>query len=209
MKKTINFRGHEVGYTIGETYVSPRGDHHIFKLFSGFGISAELLDILRMEGIKNIVFKYKGEKGFIQYSTSIKRFMKTPKTWIDVGKDLQKFVALEDMKKREYAGISGMVEWNDLAEFIQELCFERKSPKIPQATFYEEIRERTKWHPDKVAKCLHFLKSHGDIRIGDNFCIIYTRSWDHIQDELLQDEKNVDKETVRIDSNQRGIGEFA
>jgi hypothetical protein len=96
----IHFRGKIVGYVRGNTFYTKRGDIHVFEKFEAFGLSLELIKILKQHNVKKVVFNYQGKKfEYGEYETNLETIEKSELEFDNKG-DIQKFVKIEDLVRK-------------------------------------------------------------------------------------------------------------
>jgi len=113
MGNRVIFRGRDVGYIDGDTYITERQPQHVMIKFKGFGVSTGVLEfVINNFSTKNVIIAYKSPALRKDYKYDIMAFVLSQKQWIDKttdGKeDVQKFVSLEE---QEWSEIKGGLPW--------------------------------------------------------------------------------------------------
>lgn len=67
------------------------------RKYKGFGESVSVLKLLNRK--RRILFFYRGESVNRLFIAEVEQFFNSDKTWLNDGKDLQKFVSIADMEE--------------------------------------------------------------------------------------------------------------
>lgn len=94
----------KVGELRDGIYYTPRKKEHFMIIFQGFGISEDILKILKRMGCIGVCIIYNGEKRE-KYVCDLKEFINSKKSFNFEGNDLQKFVSVKDMNKGIKEGV--------------------------------------------------------------------------------------------------------
>ncbi len=94
-KEYITFRGKTVGWIVFDTYHTRRTPDTFFIKYHSFGISEELLFMLKKKGVKTVVVHYEGKEGLALFIAPIDKFFEG-RVWYD-GDDKQYHLHTKDM----------------------------------------------------------------------------------------------------------------
>jgi hypothetical protein len=87
-----------VGYIKDGVYHTFRRSHHIFRRWKSFGISVEVLEQLRRNGVKEIAIHYFNDREHF-YLTTVEQFLASEKVYDNKG-DIQKHIPISSLKER-------------------------------------------------------------------------------------------------------------
>lgn len=97
--KVYNPQGKEIGIINYPIFITERTPEHIMRKFNGaFGLSKRVIQQLVYEGIKHIIFNYRGKNIKQLYKCSLEKFLDSKLTHIFVNNDLQYFVPIKEME---------------------------------------------------------------------------------------------------------------
>ncbi len=86
----VYFNNKVIGTTKEDIFTTTRRPQHFFRKYGGFGISINVLDYLKEQGIKTIKLIYKGKKSTSICYKEIEELLQQPT--IQDGADAQKII---------------------------------------------------------------------------------------------------------------------
>jgi len=96
----FNFSGQFIGNIAIDEFYTTRKPMHFMRKFSGFGVSLNVLNLLKEHGVRYVIINYIGALKSVQYMATVQKFILSDKEYTFISKDImdkQKFLSVKDM----------------------------------------------------------------------------------------------------------------